>query len=424
MSSKEYDLIVLGANGYTGKNVVEYISTHLPTDLKWAVAGRTHSKLASLVDELKPLNRDRVLPGIEVVKLKPNELHALVKKAKVLINTVGPYHLHGTPVVEACANNGTHYLDVTGESPWVLDIIRKYHETAKQNHAIIIPMIGIESAPPDLLSFALVTLIRSQYSTGVREITSVLHKMKSSPSGGTLSTALTILDSYSLPQIAKANSGDWSSSPVPHPKSPSRPLPAHRRGVFRKNFGVRRIPHLGTCTTSVAAGANTMTVQRTWGLLDKGQFYGPNFQYRDYAVVRNAFVGAIIHLSLAIGILALAIPPLRWLAKKLVPLAPGQGAARDVAKKDIIEFRAVATVDEDMEKPRKAFGRLRFEGGMYYLTGVFLAEAAMVLLKEEKLVEELDGGLLTPAMLGQAFIERMTKAGVVLELEILPEGAE
>ena len=78
-----------------------------------------------------------MFPGVEVAGVVPAELDALVKKTKVLINTVGPYHLYSTPVVEACAKNGTHYLDVTGESPWVLDMIRKYDETAKASGAIV-----------------------------------------------------------------------------------------------------------------------------------------------------------------------------------------------------------------------------------------------------------------------------------------------
>ena len=157
-------------------------------------------------------------------------------------------------------------------------------------------------------------------------------------------------------------------------------------------------------------------------MLDGGKYYVPNFQYREYAAVRNAFVGALIHLALSVSFLSLfSLSPLRWLAKKLVPFAPGQGATKEKTSKDRFEFRAVATADENAEKPRKAFGRLIYEGGTYYLTGLFLAEAAMVLLREESLVKELGGGILTPAMLGQAYVERIVQAGVVLEVDILPD---
>ena len=72
-----------------------------------------------------------------MVQLTKDDLDALAKKTKLLISTVGPYHLYGTPVVEACAINGTHYLDVTGESAWVYDIVRQYHDLAQRTGAIV-----------------------------------------------------------------------------------------------------------------------------------------------------------------------------------------------------------------------------------------------------------------------------------------------
>ena len=114
MSSRprEYELIVLGATGYTGKYCAEHIVTHLPTDLKWAIAGRSASKLSAVLEEIKQLNLDRLPPGLEVASLSPEDLNGLARKTRLLINTIGPYHLYSTPVVEACAQNGTHYLDV------------------------------------------------------------------------------------------------------------------------------------------------------------------------------------------------------------------------------------------------------------------------------------------------------------------------
>lgn len=111
-TSRQYDIVLLGASGYTGELCANHISTHLPTDLKWAVAGRNATKLKTLIDNLRDLNRDRLQPDILAVQLNKVELDDLAKKTKVLLNTVGPYHLYSTPVVEACATNGTHYLDV------------------------------------------------------------------------------------------------------------------------------------------------------------------------------------------------------------------------------------------------------------------------------------------------------------------------
>lgn len=129
-SSRQYDLILLGATGYTGKLCAEHITLKLPTNLKWAVGGRSSSKLSAITEELRSLNPDRLQPGklfwlgvrcvsilngnvgVEVANLTPNDLDVLTKKTRLLLNTVGPYHLYSSPVVEACAKNGTHYLDV------------------------------------------------------------------------------------------------------------------------------------------------------------------------------------------------------------------------------------------------------------------------------------------------------------------------
>lgn len=410
---KLYDLIIFGATGYTGKLCAEYISTSLPTNLKWAVAGRSEKKLLAIVDELKAVSTDRLQPGIEIASLNPRDLKTLARKTRVLINTVGPYHLYSSPVVEACAENGTHYLDVTGESPFVLEMIEKYHETAKANHAIMIPEIGIESAPSDLLAFALVTLIRKELSVGTKEVIVSVHDLKGMPSGGTLATILSVMDHYSLKQIGKS-SGSWATSPVPGPK------PQISRSWASKLLGVRFVPGLGILTTSISAAPNIAIVQRSWGLFDGGKLYGTKFEYNEYMRVRNSVVGIAMHFALAFAGLALIFPPVRWLARKFL-YAPGEGANKEATRHEYLECHAVATADQDALKPSRAFAKLRWDGSLYQLTGVCLAEAAMVLLNDEKLVQRLDGGLLTPATLGQPFIDRMKHAGLVFVVEMMPD---
>lgn len=352
-------------------------------------------------------------PGIEVSTLDPQDLDALTSKTKVLINTVGPYYLYSTPVVEACAKNGTHYLDVTGESPWVLEMIKKYHETAKANHAVIIPEIGVESAPSDMLAFSLTQLIRKELSVGTREVVASLHEFKGTPSGGTAATALGIMDHYSIKDVANS-AGTWASSPVPRTGSEDGP------SLLSKVFGVRTIPGLGTVTSSPLAGPNVATVQRSWGLLEGGKLYGPNFTFHEHLGVRNIAIGIFAHFALLFGSLAVTLPPVRWLAKKFFH-APGSGPAKEESKREVLEYRAIATADQDGPHPKRAFAKFRWEGNLYYLTGVCLAEAAMVMLKDDELLQRLDGGILTPATLGQPFIDRMKNAGIIFEVEMMPD---
>lgn len=330
-----------------------------------------------------------------------------------MINTVGPYHLYSSPVVEACAKNGTHYLDVTGEAPWVLEMIEKYHEIAKANHAIIIPEIGIESAPSDLLAFALVKVIRKELSVGTKEVIASVHDIKGTPSGGTLATILGIMDHYSLKQIENS-SGSWATSPIPGPKTQDS------RSWVSKFLGTRSVPGLGTLTTSISAAPNIAVVQRSWGLLDGGKLYGTNFQYNEYMRVRNSVVGIAMHFAFAFAGVALIFSPVRWFLKKLL-YAPGEGADKEAIRHEYLEYRAVAIADQDKPNPRRAFAKLRWDGSLYYFAGVCLAEAAMVLLNDEKLVQRLDGGLLTPATLGQPFIDRMKNAGLVFEVEMMSD---
>ena len=61
--SRQYDIVVFGATGYTGKLTAEYIAKSLPSDLRWALAGRTPSKLEAIAAECKSINTDRIQPG-------------------------------------------------------------------------------------------------------------------------------------------------------------------------------------------------------------------------------------------------------------------------------------------------------------------------------------------------------------------------
>jgi short subunit dehydrogenase-like uncharacterized protein len=175
---RQYDLVVFGATGYTGKFTAENVALNLPTDLKWAVAGRSREKLQQVVSQCKSLNPDRRQPDIEVVNLNDTELAALAKKTFVLITTTGPYGQYGEPAFKACAENGTHYVDVTGEVPFVARMIKKYEAAAKASGAKMFPQSGIESVPSDLLTLSLAEVIREKFNAPVRDVTISVHKLR------------------------------------------------------------------------------------------------------------------------------------------------------------------------------------------------------------------------------------------------------
>lgn len=110
--------------------------------------------------------------------LNNEDLSALAKKTRILISTVGPYALYGEHAFRACAQNGTHYLDVTGEIPYVKEMIEKYSKTAQANGCIMIPQIGIESAPSDLVTWSLVGMIKERFDAPTANVTVSLHDIQ------------------------------------------------------------------------------------------------------------------------------------------------------------------------------------------------------------------------------------------------------
>ncbi|PGH15459.1 hypothetical protein AJ79_02436 [Helicocarpus griseus UAMH5409] len=410
-STRHFDIILLGATGYTGKLCAEHIVKHHPTNLKWAIAGRSADKLNAFAEELHKINPDRKDPEVVSVQLKPEELSRLAQSTRVLINCVGPYHLYSSPVVEACANNGTHYLDVTGEMVWVKEMIQKYHEKARETGAIIISADGLECAPADLLTWALVTGIKNKFSVQTKEVINSIYELKTAgASGGTLTTILGLIESVPMKKLHEAQNPDYLSA-TQRRTHLSPPL-------LQQLLGVTSIPELGTLTTSITGHCDVAIVQRSRSLMPG--LYGSDFKFRAFVAVRNALVGVAIHLGLMFGMMALTLSPMRWLMRKLI-YAPGQGPSKKSTEGNRIEYRALAKAEHKSlaGKPIKMLGTYRAQGDAYWMTGVLLAESAMVLLESERVKKEVEGGYLTPAVLGQEYIDRLERVGITIDTKVL-----
>ncbi|KAL4750464.1 hypothetical protein BDW72DRAFT_175729 [Aspergillus terricola var. indicus] len=408
--SREFDIVVLGPTGYTGKYCAEHIVTHLPTNLKWALAGRSTKKIESVAQELKRLNPDRSDPEIISVELNKEELRSLAERTKLIINCVGPYHIYSTPVVEACANAGTHYVDATGETPWVKQTVDKYHETAKSNGAIIIHCVGIESAPADMLAYALVKEVREKMSCQTKEITGSIYEFKSSgASGGTLASILTCIEDFSGSHLLESTK-PFSLAASPPPKD----IPSE--SFMARILGVRTVRGLGTLTKSPTDFCDMTIVHRSSTLMP--ELYGPRFCFRQYLNVRNTFIGMLWNYAFLVGTAFLLLAPVRWLVKKVI-YAPGSGPTTESGRNDGCEYRAIAIPDQNT--PKRVLGKLKYAGSsMYHFTGVLMAEAAMVILEnEEKLKKVSGGGIVTPATLGQEYLDRLENIGCRVETQVL-----
>lgn len=196
--------------------------------------------------------------------------------------------------------------------------------------------------------------------------------------------------------------------------TPPKDIP--RESIAERLLGVRSIRDLGTVTTAPNGVADVAIVHRSSTLMP--ELYGQRFFFRQFLHVRNAFIGAAVHIGFMLGLSLLVLPPVRWLLRKFV-YAPGHGPRREDSLNDRVEYHAVATADQDTPAPQRVFGKLSFHGGMYLFTGLLLAEAAMVILKEEEKVKKVSrGGIVTSATLGQDFVDRLEEVGCRIETKV------
>lgn len=246
-----------------------------------------------------------------------------------------------------------------------------------------------------------------------------LHSIKGAPSGGTLATVINLFDQYSISQI-QAAAQPGSMSPTTVAKSSYSP------SILSRLSGVRTVPDLGTVIPSIQAATDVPLVHRSCGLYrtstnhkDIGEAYGPKFDFHCYMHTRNTFVGALTHLAFTIGGLFLLLPPVRWLMARMVT-QPGAGATVENSKHDFQEYRGLAISDSG-DQAGKTFGRFRSDNNPYTTTAILMVEGAATLLYDGDKVPaiQMGGGYLTPATLGQSYVERLCASGITIETKTL-----
>src|SRR3954462_102843 len=149
MSSSKFDIVVYGATGFTGQLVAEYLAAHYKSDvgLKWAMAGRSKDKLASVRDAIGAAAET---PLIVADAGDPASLRAMGDQTKSVISTVGPYMLYGNELLAACVEAGVDYFDLCGEPTWMRQMIEKHEAAARQSGARIVFSCGYDSEPFEL----------------------------------------------------------------------------------------------------------------------------------------------------------------------------------------------------------------------------------------------------------------------------------
>ena len=200
---REFDLIVMGATGFTGKNVASYLGSQYDPSFKWAVAGRSEVKLKALVASFNPTF------GVGVVvadSMDPASLASLAQRTRAVVTTAGPYSDYGSGLVAACAAAGTHYADLSGEPFWQRAMVDRHDATARATGAKIVVASGYDSIPFDLGA------LHAAHALGpgdpVASVSALVRESRGWLSGGTLQSALRTASAVMSGEVAAAAMAD------------------------------------------------------------------------------------------------------------------------------------------------------------------------------------------------------------------------
>lgn len=382
-ADRAYDIVLYGATGFVGQLTAEYLAEHAPEGLRWAIAGRSAEKLAAL--------RERLPGGTEIGVLQadgadPEAVREIARQARVVATTVGPYVTYGKELVAVCADEGTDYLDLTGEPEFVDLTFVRHDARARETGARIVHAAGFDSIPHDLGAYFTVRQLPEDVPITVDGFV----RAEGMFSGGTFDSALT---GFSRARQTVAAAQDRKRH---EPRMVGRrayaPVSAPR---YAKEVGAWALP-LPTIDATV--------VQRSARALPR---YGPDFRYRHYAAVKTlpfavggvALVGAVFA--------AAQVPPVRrWLGDRL---KPGEGPSAEKRAKSWFSVRFVGEGGG-----RRVFTEVTGGDPGYGETAKMFAESALCLALDD--LPATSGQVTTAVAMGDALIERLRAAGITFRV--------
>ena len=388
MSEREFDLVVFGASGYTGKLVAEYIQNEYGGDqsLKWALAGRNKDKLAGIKEDL---NLESDLTILKVDSTDQESLDAMTSAAKCILTTVGPYQLYGSNLVESCAKNGTDYVDLTGEPGWMYEMINEHKETAKKSGARIVFSCGFDSIPFDLGVYFVQQAVRDKFGKPAQHVRGRVKAMNGEFSGGTIaSLGATMATLKEKPELIKVLANPFSLTEGfegPTQLDDSKVLLDEKLNMWVAPF--------------VMAPINTKNIHRSNALL--GHEYGEDFCYDEMMIAGEGEEGKQI---------ADAMTSANPMGGEDVP-QPGEGPSQESREQGNYDVQFFADIDEGCIEARVT-------GDMdpgYGSTSKMITESAMCLIHD---CNDLSGGIYTPApAMGNKLIKRLIeKAGLTFDI--------
>lgn len=380
---RPHDLVLFGATGFTGRLTARYLAAHAPDDCRPALAGRSRDKLASVRAELARIRPSWAdLPLLDADVADRASLRRLASSARVAVTTVGPYLRYGEPLVEACAEAGTDYVDLCGEPEFVDRMYLNHHNTARRTGARLVHAAGFDSVPFDLGVHHVVGLLPEGVPLRVDGYVSV----NARPSGGTLASAL------------EASARGLQMREVARERRSADPRPAGRR-ISTPTGGIRRVPFLQAWAVPLPT-IDPQIVGRSAAALDR---YGPHFRYRHAAAVRHLPValGGVAGMAGLVGLAQLP-PARRALTSRL---GSGEGPSEERRARSTFSVRFLAEGGD-----RRIATEVSGGDPGYDETAKMLAESALCLAFDD--LPARSGQLTTATAMGSALTGRLQRAGL------------
>ena len=403
---REFEVLVWGATGFTGRLVAEHLAKYYGDNrpLRWAVGGRNQAKVERLSEELDaPSGR---IPFVIGDSHDRASLDEIVRRTSVVCSTVGPYARHGSELVAACVEHGTHYCDISGEVQWMREMIDRHEAAARQSGARIVHCCGFDSIPSDLGCFFLQQYVQAEHDAVCRHVQLRVREMRGAFSGGTVASLLHVLDECRRdPRVRRIVEDPYALNPAGMREGPDGPdCPAVR---WDHDLHAWTAPF-------VMAPINTRVVRRTNALLNYP--YGRDFRYDEAVLKQSGPIGWASAKSLSTGLklflAAATARPTRAILRKWVLPSPGQGPSAAQRENGFFRIQLVGKTDPDAPGHWSAFVSGESDPG-YGTTAGMLAECAVCLAQDADQVS-VAGGFWTPAScFGMTLVPRLeARAGM------------
>ncbi len=404
--TREFDVIVFGATGFTGRLVAEYLHLSGADGARWAIAGRNLDKLAQVRDAL------HLPPSVALLKADaadPAALKALVARTRVVITTVGPYQLHGEPLATACAEGGTDYVDLCGEPLWMARMTTQLTPLAQRSGARIVFSCGFDSIPFDLGVVYLQAEAQARFGAPLPEVRGRVARLKGGASGGTLASMMETIEAIRRePALAKVMVNPFS-------------LAGGFKGPKQPNDQGADFDDWADAWTGpfVMATINTKNVHRSNAL--RGHPWGEGFIYSEKMLTGKPGQGdkgrkkafALARFT-KLQNLVLGFTPTRALLRRFVLTQPGDGP--DAAAREAGRYEVWFTGRSADGQALRAIVKGDRDPG-YGSTCKLISEAALCLLRDVDRTAT-PGGVWTPgSAMGLALVRRLhARAGLTFEI--------